>query len=97
MGEPLQDRASSWDDFGDDPESRVLAFDRAAELADAGKLSEDDAKSMVLSLRKCPDCGYALEGLHPSIGMIEGNGVALGPRACPECGARWPLVPGRIG
>jgi ribosomal protein S27AE len=201
MGEADRHRASSWDDFGDDPESRVELYERAAAMADAGTLSEADAQWLVqeyrnrvikatfaagvpakpgerpatsawspegvgtliafavlsgaaiwwpasapsgvwtvvlpgvavavglvvwivilrgryrfrrrggqlefasaaahveesLTRRMCPDCGYALEGLHPSIGLIEGNGVAFGPRACPECGTRWPLVPGRVG
>lgn len=198
MGEADRHRASSWGDFGDDPESRVELFDRAAAMADAGTLSGEDGERLVLehrervkkaratsersvqhgrlspwspegagslfaagvigaaaiwwpasgpsvvwtvvlpgvavavgmvvwivilrgryrsrrrggtlefasaaahveesmTRRKCPDCGYALEGLHPSIAAIEGNGVAFGPRACPECGTRWPLVPGRVG
>ena len=46
-----------------------------------------------LRRRLCPECDYALGGIHPSIDALSERGLELGPRACPECGAKWPLVP----
>jgi hypothetical protein len=39
----------------------------------------------------CPTCGYDLSNL-ASVPIGDEN-VRLGPPACPECGAPWPLVP----
>lgn len=41
----------------------------------------------------CPDCGYDLTGLPDAIGPERTGGIRSGPRACPECGAGWPLIP----
>lgn len=48
-----------------------------------------------LNDRRCCDCGYSLEGAVPGI-PIGTAGVNVGPRACPECGCAWPLVPPAI-
>lgn len=45
-----------------------------------------------LNIGSCPDCGYSLVGVRPGI-PIERAGLDAGPRACPECGCAWPLVP----
>lgn len=41
--------------------------------------------------RCCPDCGYDLVTVKPAFepSMLH----VIGPRACPECGSPWPLVP----
>lgn len=36
---------------------------------------------------ECVDCGYQLSGI--------ASRPSAGPRSCPECGSRWPLVPPR--
>jgi hypothetical protein len=41
---------------------------------------------------RCPDCAYDLTGVPPAIPR-ERLGLNSGPRACPECGASWPLLP----
>jgi hypothetical protein len=41
---------------------------------------------------RCPDCAYDLTGV-PSAIPESRLGLSTGPRACPECGASWPLVP----
>jgi len=46
-----------------------------------------------LERRQCPDCGYDLQALTE---LPDPVSQALGPRACPECGVRWPLVPPRL-
>ncbi len=40
----------------------------------------------------CSGCGYALGGLPPGFGTEPIEDLAMGPRACPECGRRWPAV-----
>lgn len=50
-----------------------------------------------LRRRLCPECDYELSGIHPSIDALPERGQELGPRACPECGAKWPLVPQQHG
>lgn len=50
-----------------------------------------------LRRRACPECDYGLSGIHPNIDLMPERGVELGPRACPECGAKWPLVPKEFG
>ena len=51
MTEPGRHRASMWDDFGSDPESRVVLYERAAAMADAGELSGEDAEKLLLDYR----------------------------------------------
>lgn len=41
--------------------------------------------------RRCPDCGYLLNGLEPGRGIAAVCDVT--PDLCPECGANWPLLP----
>jgi hypothetical protein len=43
--------------------------------------------------RLCPGCGYDLRGSPPGLPLDRLGGVDVGPRACPECGSVWPLVP----
>jgi hypothetical protein len=45
-----------------------------------------------LSRRHCPDCRYDLRGLEAGLDPAA-LGRDIGPRACPECGAAWPLLP----
>lgn len=47
----------------------------------------------VLSRRICPDCGYRLGDLRCEINPDEVHGLWIGPRACPECGSPWPMIP----
>ncbi|CAG1005443.1 hypothetical protein PHYC_03231 [Phycisphaerales bacterium] len=47
----------------------------------------------VLARRICPDCGYRLFDLRCEINLDEIHGLWIGPRACPECGSPWPMVP----
>lgn len=44
---------------------------------------------------RCCDCGYPLADVPPGL-PVDLAGVNVGPRACPECGAAWPLVPAGI-
>jgi hypothetical protein len=59
--------------------------------------SELDDAIESIELRRCPDCHYSLVDLHPRLAKLPYKGEELGPRACPECGVKWPLVPGRVG
>lgn len=43
---------------------------------------------------RCPDCGYDLKGIPSAVPVV--GGVNVGPAVCPECGTRWPLVPGDV-
>lgn len=45
--------------------------------------------------RDCPHCTYDLEGCPPGIAVEDNYGLDIGPRACPECGCPWPLIPPR--
>jgi hypothetical protein len=56
-------------------------------------LSEQEHLADCLARRICPDCAYPLNSLPPAIDAIPERGLELGPRACPECGVKWPLVP----
>jgi hypothetical protein len=49
------------------------------------------ALQRTLRNRCCPDCGYDLVTVKPAFepSMLH----VIGPRACPECGSPWPLVP----
>lgn len=41
----------------------------------------------------CMDCGYSLAETKPAIAAKDLDGLWVGPRACPECGAPWPMLP----
>lgn len=42
---------------------------------------------------RCVDCGYDLRETRPAIVPNDLDGQWIGPRACPECGAPWPMLP----
>ncbi len=50
------------------------------------------ANECVLSIQgfRCPDCNYPLNTVLPA---FTGPARGCGPKACPECGSPWPLVP----
>jgi hypothetical protein len=41
--------------------------------------------------RECSGCAYDLSGSSSPLPALDG--VGLGPRQCPECGAAWPMIP----
>lgn len=43
-------------------------------------------------LGQCAGCRYDLTGVPGEIEAGELGGFVLGPRVCPECGRRWPLL-----
>ncbi|MEZ6235488.1 MAG: hypothetical protein R3B68_14985 [Phycisphaerales bacterium] len=43
--------------------------------------------------RRCGGCKYDLSGHADAVAKSELGGYAIGPRHCPECGRRWPVVP----
>lgn len=47
---------------------------------------------LALETRHCPDCGYDLRGVPPAV--PDRVDQTTGPASCPECGTRWPLIPG---
>lgn len=64
----------------------------AGGVLSAWRNSRRASLTRALKQRSCPDCGYDLRGtprgIDPSV-----LGLDIGPRRCPECGARWPLLP----
>jgi hypothetical protein len=44
----------------------------------------------------CPDCSYNLRGTEPAVDPRLVDGQFVGPQRCPECGSRWPLLPGPV-
>jgi rRNA maturation protein Nop10 len=48
---------------------------------------------IILRHATCPDCGYRLAETQPAFPPAECLGVWFGPRACPECGSAWPMIP----
>ena len=45
--------------------------------------------------RRCGGCKYDLSGHTDAVAKSGLGGYAIGPRQCPECGRRWPVVPRR--
>lgn len=52
-------------------------------------------RTRTLRDRTCASCDYELSGHDDAIPPTALGGWKIGPRRCPECGALWPLVPGR--
>lgn len=46
-----------------------------------------------VAAKRCCNCQYPLAGVPDAIPSRILQGVEVGPRRCPECGAPWPLVP----
>lgn len=45
-----------------------------------------------IGVRRCPACKYDFLGIPDAVPAAALGGVEIGPRACPGCGRRWPLL-----
>lgn len=67
----------------------LFALLLAVPFEDLRHAREEEA---TFEMSACPDCQYDLTGVPAAI-PVERVGLETGPRACPECGCAWPLVP----